>query len=591
MPKSAFPFLSVLLAAVAAAEPLPAGEWLVHLGRDYPLSQQASATDADARITLLLMQAAARVDPALAEPWYWQADMLAALARPADARNALREYIRRAPDDVVTALRWIELSMNTLQTAEARAEFCRTTLREAGQWPREVRSDLRRRLAEFHWNRGERVQAQEQAEAALTDYRMNFAARRLLDEILQTPQTPALQLEWALAGMVLDPADASQALAVADLLMSWGMVGEAEPWYQHADRLQALVAGNNPAGERPTPATRPAPGTRPAPSEARAMLAAFPRAVLDYPFNPSKYLSLTWQMPASELPPGEPWRCTVRLKNVGTFPITLGTERMLVPDLLCSITTRGDQERTSGPTLSLSLHQRLRLAPGEAIEQTWTLDVGPIRASMIGTPQAAQQVEVAGVLSPVRLDLPDGREAWVPSIGGLTAPPLRFRRSAFRATPDQVQNVIRQSQSQNVSERIAALELLSMLLAEHQHLAAGRLRYSAQPIDAPLVQRAILARAEDADWQVRARLAECMRWFSLDSAATQTATRLLSDAHWLVRGLAVRMLADQHREKFLPVLQRMAESDTDEWVRGIAAALAERITTATQPAGTPTAEE
>lgn len=315
------------------------------------------------------------------------------------------------------------------------------------------------------------------------------------------------------------------------------------------------------------------------------MLAGFPLAVLDYPFNPSKYLSLTWEVPQRELAAGEPWRCTVRLKNVGTFPITFGAERMLVPDLLCSVTSRGDQTRTSGPTLSLSLHRRLRLVPNESIERTWTLDVGLIRAGMIGTPQMTQQVEVAGVLSPVRLELDNGLEAWVPSIGGMTVPVLRFRRVAFQATPDRVQAAVRQSQSQHVPERIAGLKLLSMLLAEHQHIAAGRLRYSARRIDAPLVQRAILARANDSDWQVRAHLAECMRWFTLDSGATQTATRLLSDAHWLVRGLAVRMLADQHREKFLPVLQRTAESDPDEWVRGMAGALAERLTTATQPAG------
>jgi hypothetical protein len=584
----------LLLSVVAAGQPLPAGEWLVHMGRDYPLSAQASATDADARITLLFMQAAARVDPAMAEPWYWQADMLAALDRPADERAALTEYLKRRPDDVITCLKWIELAADTMQTSEERAEFYRATLRDAERFPREVSSDLHRRLAEFHWNRGERGQAEEQARAALDAFKMNFAARRVLDDAQGIEQTPARRLEWALAGMVLNPADAGQAKDIGDMLTLWGMAPDAESWYAHAEKLRTLATGQASAASQPAgdeeAATRPAPGTQPAAPEVGEVLRGFPRAVLDYPFNPSKYLSMTWQMSKPELQPGEPWRCTVKLTNVGTFPITFGEERMLVPEVLCSINTRGDRERTSGPTIRLSLQRRLRLSPGESIEDTTTLDVGPIRASMIGTPQVTQQVDVAGVLSPVRLELLDGREAWVPAIGGMAAPALRFRRVAFSATAAHVQAVVGRSQGQRVEDRIAGMELLAMLLAERQHLDAGRLRYGGEHVDAAMLQTAILARVADTDWQVRARLTECMRWFLLDASATQAAMRLLSDEHWLVRGLALRMLADQHRGKFLPVLQRTAESDGDEWVRGMAAALAERLAPTTQPAASQPSE-
>lgn len=576
----------VLLPVVATAQPLPPGEWLAHLGRDYPLSAQASVRNADAEITLLLMQAAARVQPGLADAWYWQADMLTALDRPSDARAALGEYVKRASDDVVTALKWIELSMDTLQTSEERAELCRSLLRDNARFPKEVRSDLHRRLAEFHWNRGERQQAQEQAQAAEEDYAFNFAALQVLEETQNVPPLDRT-LRWALAGMRMNPADAARAGVISDLLTSWGMTERARLWYEHADRLHELIAGKQSPGTQPAAASRPVAGTQPAPRDVAAMVDKFPRAVLDYPFNPSKYLSIAWQVQKQELAPGDPWRCTVRLKNIGPFSITFGPERMLVPELLCSITTRGDMERTSGPTIRLSLNKKLRLVPGESIEGTWTLDLGPIRASMIGTPQQAHDVEVKGVLSPVRLVLADGREAWVPGIGGMMAPLLRFRRTAFTATLEQVRDLIRKSQSDRAEDRIAGLELLAMLLAEQQHLAAGRLRYSARRIDPASIQQAVLARATDADWQVRARLAECMRWFALDKAATQAATGLLNDGHWLVRGLALRLLADQHREKSLPILRSMAESDPDEWVKQMARALAERLTpAATQPATT-----
>ena len=44
---------TIVIASVVPirAQPLDAGKWLVDLGRDYPLSQQACLSDADAEIT------------------------------------------------------------------------------------------------------------------------------------------------------------------------------------------------------------------------------------------------------------------------------------------------------------------------------------------------------------------------------------------------------------------------------------------------------------------------------------------------------------------------------------------------------------
>ncbi|MEP0844648.1 MAG: tetratricopeptide repeat protein, partial [Phycisphaerae bacterium] len=220
-----------IFTAPALAGPLSTGEWLVHLGRDYPLSAQASLTNADAHMTLLLMQAAGRVEPALPEAWYWQADLLFALDQPDQARAALAEYVRRAPDDVAAHLRLIERATDALQTAEERAVAWRQSLKDAAALPREVRSDLHRRLAEFHANRGERQQALAEAQAALADFGMNFAARQLLDQLQGVEQTPAWRLEWALAEMVVNPADAAQAVAIGDLLTTLGLAADAEFWY------------------------------------------------------------------------------------------------------------------------------------------------------------------------------------------------------------------------------------------------------------------------------------------------------------------------------------------------------------------------
>jgi len=253
---------------------------------------------------------------------------------------------------------------------------------------------------------------------------------------------------------------------------------------------------------------------------------------------------------------------------------------MLEPDLLCLVETRGDRSRSSGPTVRISLQRRLKLEPGESMTLIQTLDIGTIRSGMIGTPQISHEVTVSAIINPVVKFEPDGREAWGPGVGGLRSEPARFRRAPFVVRPEGVRALLARSQAAETDDRIVGMEILAMLLAEHQHLAAGRLRYTARPIDPAAAQAAVLARADDPDWRVRARLTECLRWFVLDPQAMQTVARLLNDPNWLVRGLARRILADQHGRKFESVLKTTTTADPDEWVRRLSEALLGRLSLA-----------
>lgn len=255
-------------------------------------------------------------------------------------------------------------------------------------------------------------------------------------------------------------------------------------------------------------------------------------------------------------------------------------------ELLCTVETTGDRRRTSGATLRVSLNRKVRLAPGERISLRQTLDIGTIRAGMIGTPQMDHQVSVSAILAPVMTSDQQGQPMWRAGLGGMELGPVRFRRRALGVNRETLDKIIGVVRSGAAPDRIRAVELLAMLLAEQQHLAAGRLKYNAARLNTDTLQNAILDRLGDPDWSVRVRVVEGLRWFLLDQAATQQAMRLLNDAHWLVRGLALRMLTDHYAEKFASVLQRHAENDPDPWVRRLAAALRERTlnkTAATQP--------
>jgi len=757
------------LALPVYAQPLDIGKWLVDLGRDYPLSSQASLSQADAQITLAFMQAVTRIDPQLAEGYYWQYDLLLALDRTEEARKNLAEYIGRQPKDVTAHLNWLSLAVDALQTAEERETFCRKYL-EQPKLPDEVISELHLWLANYHHNRSQSDRAKIEATAAVRHDQFNLTARNLLD-ILNVNQPDIItHINELLAALTLNPGDISLTWELADMLSLVGMPLEADHWYEHAahlhdklmpdrpapalltargramidagqlERADALLKKalsidpqlisahillaqlakkkNNPDSVRkhletatiiyksalaqnegkidahvlaeiawffahynPHPseaeqraraaledlpesivarralgavlrkhrrfrearetlnapakadlwsaielaqtlyadgdkkeaaeqlrraATQPATGeqrrtvanlmslwqTKPAASQPatqniKTALDTFDRRILDYPIHPEKYLALSVKMPTAALGPARPWWCTITLTNIGPFAVTIGPDSMICPDLACTIQARSQQKQNSKSTIHISLNKETKLKPAQSLKVTQTIDIGRIRASMIGTPQMAYDVEVTAVLCPVAALSENDEEIYLPDVGGLTAKSPQFSRTPFVPDTRTLQQLINRSRSPNINERIEATELLAMLLAEHQHITARRLAHRARPINADLVQAAVLARANDDNWQVRARLAETMRWFVLDNKATNVGAKLLSDKNWLVRGLTLRMLTDHYGQNFKNVLERYARADSDQWVRNLAKSLLARTTaTTTQPAET-----
>lgn len=761
-----------MVTAAALAEPVAADKWLIDLGRDYPLSPQAGLSSADAEITLLLMQAATRINPDRAEGYRWQVDLLEALGRGREALEALDAYRTRRPGDISAYVAWVRGTLGTRQTAEQRKDFCLEYLKR-DDLPGPVIAYLRVHLARYHWNRAEPNEALKQALTAVKAQPENLEARAVLADLLPAGDPVIDQVDDLLIRLAAQPGNIELAIGLGDILVTLGMPAAADRWYAHALALEealeavppdpdlwiarsevllelgrleqaeqfasratrfdpklvrghilrALVAQREDnevrynaymgqavdmaeeilkqeAGSvdpdvlaevawffayyapRPKEAERIArdaldrrppslvarralgsslrqrslfaearrtlepaaeddlwaaielaqtlhamgdaeaaearlrkvtavpstgeqrtriaelmgewnldlPTTQPAASAIRTLVDTFPTEVLDYPLHPGRYLGFSVRPPAPALSPAEPWPCEFVVENKGSFAITVGPGRMIDPEILCWVNTAGDRLRSSGPVIRVSLGRYTSLEPGRRYAFTQTMKLGAIRSAMIGTPQVSHEVEIGAVLNPwLRLDA-KGNETVVPALGGLAAPVCRFRRTPLRFEQWPVARLIDQSRTGQLDERILATERLGMLLAEHQHLQAGRLHHAARPIDAAEVQASVLARANDPDWPVRVRLCECMRWFVLDRQAKQVAANLLNDAHWLVRGLALRMLADHQGKAFDSVLTTTAIRDPDPWVRAMAKALSDRIRgrrPATAPHGSP----
>lgn len=753
-------------AAVAPARTI--GKWLVDLGRDYPLTPQASLRSADAELTLAFMQAAARIEPGLAEAWLWQHDLLWALHREDEATEALGRYVRLEPDDWSARVLWIAARTNGLQTVEERVRFWQEQLREPNL-PGEVASDLHRRMAEYHYNRGENETAAQQIALALKAFPQNLAAQRLRLEMSADPRNPAARLELALNLVRLSPAQPLFAWDVARLLDEISLHREAQSWYQHAqlmfqladpgraapgefllemaasqidagmldsaeklvqqvirtegdgaaprvllgriarlrnkpdeaktqfaiarsayesawskvkdapdrdlaaeiawyyciddpdverayqlatiamqavspsdlarrafgyaaaekgvlaDAQKALapivdadpwaacamaivkekagdanaaadlltrVAQRHPSGQlfreaaaRLTALGKPIPPT-PRYENVRTVLAAFDNSLLLFPTAPKKFLDLTITplRPASgALRPGEAVWCRFVLRNCSPFPVSVGDDLMVGPTLLVLARTTGDRERDYGALLRVPVNRRQILGPGESITVTQTLDVGPLRSTLIATPQAAQTIEITAIVSPV---YSSEQGAWVPRPGGFTAGPARIERPALPPDdpgPDGLQGTLAAARNGDVPAREQALTRMMMWLAEQEHLRAGRLSYPTQAVNPDALRAGIQERFADPAWPVRARLAEALRWVTLDRQWAQLASGMLSDPEWLVRMLAVRLFADHQKAAFDKVAAFYARNDPEACVRTMAAAVRERWAPQTQP--------
>jgi len=592
------------------------GKWLVDLGRDYAASDEATGTDADARIVLSFMQAAARIEPQLAEPYLWQYDMLRALQRFDEARDALRAYVDRAPDNVSAHLLWIELAIDQFQTAEKRADFCRRQLDRA-DLPAEIVSDLHRRLAEFAYNRGQMRLGEQHVRQALEAFSLNLAAKRLRNEYRTVPAGPADRAAVLLARIAANPADPASAWQLARLLDAAGLHTDARFWYEHGERLFEL-AGTQPPAEflldragnyadlgqqdqalalarkafatgRQQPdavrkqaeqwlADRRRPASQPTTQQAvRALLEQFDRTVLDFPFHPGRYVRLVARLDSSQLRFAQPWRCTFVLENTGPFAISLGEGAMVPPTAIVSIITVGDRRRDFLHCMPAGLNRRPVLAPGESIRLEQTLDFGPVAEAMFCTPQAVQRIVISILLAPVQ----DEKGQWRSQLPGIKPTILRAERKALRLDDAKLAALFAQAASDQKPARLRAVVLLAALLAEAERLKDGRLSYPARAVDTQRIRAALIERLADASPMVRARLLDVLRFVRPDNRLVAALAPRLSDEHWLVRLMAVRLLGHHQRAGFATVAARIAETDPDELVRRMAGAIRDKWSGAT----------
>ncbi|NQU74814.1 MAG: tetratricopeptide repeat protein, partial [Planctomycetes bacterium] len=123
---------------------------------------------------------------------------------------------------------------------------------------------------------------------------------------------------------------------------------------------------------------------------------------LDVALKPEKYLAVTLEPVPATPRVGEPVNVRATLTNIGHLALSLGEWGLVTPKMMLNVEMRTDSRY-------LPIAQRIPviwaapryLFPGESLEQTVRLDVGPIAAELSGRPLTAVQLSVSAVLDPL----------------------------------------------------------------------------------------------------------------------------------------------------------------------------------------------
>ncbi len=196
------------------------------------------------------MRAAARLEPNAPEPRRWQSDILEDVGEPETALAELQHYVQRDPTDIAARLRWIGLTVRSLQTIEDRQRFIQKQLSEAGGLPL-IAGDAHRRLAEIALTQSNRPEARKHIQTALELAPCNVAASQLAYQILTTPDDREDRVRVALRLIAANPMQINLVWQLANLLDGLSLHSQAQFWFTYALNVhRAANPGKDPPAER-----------------------------------------------------------------------------------------------------------------------------------------------------------------------------------------------------------------------------------------------------------------------------------------------------------------------------------------------------
>lgn len=319
-----------------------------------------------------------------------------------------------------------------------------------------------------------------------------------------------------------------------------------------------------PAAERLRELGLPVPATQASTDDpaVREALEAFDMGLFECRRYPERFVGVSLEMEDVSPAPGEPWMAVITLTNRSRSPILLGPDGMVNPVIQLSLRLEGERTRELPDLLTVHCDATRVLSPGQSVRVRLPLDVGPARRMSRLSPQRLMRVTVDGVLDPVRGS--DG--SWQPGPTGQRLRPVRFNRVPAGISAAQWAALFAALAGEEDMPRARAIEQLGQLLGEAQR---GAQAAAPEPIPEKQIQQALRMALTAPSWEIRARTLEALQVCGLNAEMVQAVEQCLTHEHWLVRMMAVRLLARQEAA-FVSRAEQIQQSDGDALVRMMA---------------------
>jgi hypothetical protein len=320
----------------------------------------------------------------------------------------------------------------------------------------------------------------------------------------------------------------------------------------------------------------------PAAGDLEKVLADFPKDWMKIIDQPQLFYALRLE-PVSgrvSVPVGEPVLLQVSIANISDYPLTMGPEGVIHPDIWFDAQTRGVQQQVFPAEAFARLAGPMVIPPKQSISQIVRLDQAQLLSTLERFPTANFQISAMAMTNPTTVN---GQVDHGPAGVRVQLAKLMERRGAPIGQPEVSQKLGQAIQTGTAAEKIRAAETLTkfatLLTGEGAGDAAKQLGYQAA--------EAVRITTNDNDVSVRAWATYL---YSVYSSDPNLLGRLVHDPSWVARTLGI--VAVDYTGQPHDIFKDLAESDPEPIVKQLAqAALEVKIArpapgpAATQPGG------
>ena len=294
------------------------------------------------------------------------------------------------------------------------------------------------------------------------------------------------------------------------------------------------------------------------------------RMLLTY-LEPRQRFAAKLQLSGGEVVYGAELGPRLVFENHSSAPLVIQDEAMLAGFIRVDAAVRGDITMDFPNLLSMRFRPSQPIMPNEHLFVPLDLRTGKLRQLLMAHPQASLEVEFTVYLDPVVAE--DGTVA--NALAGTSPVTASFRRRGVSLTREFMMQRLDALARGQEGQKMQAATLFAGLLAEHEALTRGQVRYAHTEVERELLTDAVRRALTDENWRLRVHTMSAIDALSLpaDYALIQTLSGNLNHDQWPVRFMSLHVLSRLQKEQFQPVLDWKAQYDAHNLNRRLAVAL------------------